>query len=520
MMIKIQNYITALIMLWLLSTLIQISDGQMMVSNVYLSEVEYDSTNNITSINNAYTMQVSIFTGQHLLSYYNPFSVMLPPKSWSDLCGTTIPNETKKEIQKKYLKDGFVHNDEYVWIFLNKTLSSTTKNNSCSTAEKMKNIEKLNSYLIRYTNGHTRGIISKLILQGGYGTFPSSYVNHIDILVVERYLLIEKYILQHENMTGINSHLFDSESNNWSYYMAITLDINDDGKVTLDDYNQYIEQEVNDDQIFDTNTSTGLFATIGIFIAILCFILLCMISIHRIHRNLHPSLPSSQTQRQQQQNQTTSRHTNQTVSGARTITTNSSNTTNNNNNNNNNSSNDNNITTSRVSLSEDDFASLPQMIYHEKKKQEEMAMPRIDEETTPPSAIVATTIECNLSNIAGVLSPDHNISIDQDNSQQVVPTLDNNTDKKNIESALEEITNSTINNNEHQHSLSYFRKTYGVSLKAIECCSICLEEFTDNEVVTALPQCCHLFHTACIGQWLLERKSNQCPMCKCNVLKI
>jgi Ring finger domain len=504
-MIKIHNCIKSISILCIPATLIQLSNGQIRAPDVYLSEVEFDSNNTIAHFQYDYQFR-EIF---HKTDYYNPVSVMLPPKSWSNLCGSTIPYATKKEIQAKSSKDGLVHNDDYVWVLLNNRISS---NSSCSTAEKMENIEKLNSYLIKYTYGRTRGIISKLILHGGCDIFPSKYVNHIDLLVVEsysEYLSIETHVLQHENTTGINSHLFDTESNNWSYYMTITKDMDFDGKTGIDDYRQYIGQQQNDEHSASphSNKLVGFLAAGG-SIAILSFVVL-----FAIHKKRNPTLPSNQprqeisndVRRRQQHIQSTGRNTNRTPGRI----TNSSNITNNN-------------TSNSVSLSEDDFASLPQMIYHEKKKQEEIAMPSIDEETPPPpppSAIVATTIECNLPNTTGVLSSDADISVDQNNSRQVVPTLDNITDIKNIESALEEITNSTINNNEHQQSLSYFRTKFGVSLKAIECCSICLEEFAENEVVTALPQCCHLFHTACIGQWLLERKSNQCPMCKCNVLK-
>mmetsp|Transcript_60234 Transcript_60234/g.196850 ORF Transcript_60234/g.196850 Transcript_60234/m.196850 type:complete len:392 (+) Transcript_60234:37-1212(+) len=40
-------------------------------------------------------------------------------------------------------------------------------------------------------------------------------------------------------------------------------------------------------------------------------------------------------------------------------------------------------------------------------------------------------------------------------------------------------------------------------------CSICLSEYEENDVVVLLT-CRHLFHTACVSQWL--RNSDQCPM--------
>uniref|UniRef100_A0A7S2LQY3 RING-type domain-containing protein n=2 Tax=Leptocylindrus danicus TaxID=163516 RepID=A0A7S2LQY3_9STRA len=43
-------------------------------------------------------------------------------------------------------------------------------------------------------------------------------------------------------------------------------------------------------------------------------------------------------------------------------------------------------------------------------------------------------------------------------------------------------------------------------------CSVCLDEFEENEVVRQLP-CRHLFHGECITPWLTQRSGN-CPLCK------
>jgi Ring finger domain len=50
--------------------------------------------------------------------------------------------------------------------------------------------------------------------------------------------------------------------------------------------------------------------------------------------------------------------------------------------------------------------------------------------------------------------------------------------------------------------------------KTEESCCICLENFNDGENLSSLPQCRHLFHTKCIGLWIVQQSKNECPLCK------
>ncbi|KAK9063853.1 hypothetical protein SSX86_017725 [Deinandra increscens subsp. villosa] len=51
----------------------------------------------------------------------------------------------------------------------------------------------------------------------------------------------------------------------------------------------------------------------------------------------------------------------------------------------------------------------------------------------------------------------------------------------------------------------------------VDTCSICLEEFGENEKVGML-ECRHKFHSECITSWLLSK--NSCPMCRSTALKV
>lgn len=44
------------------------------------------------------------------------------------------------------------------------------------------------------------------------------------------------------------------------------------------------------------------------------------------------------------------------------------------------------------------------------------------------------------------------------------------------------------------------------------CCSICLSDYTESEVVRVMPDCGHMFHAVCIDQWL--RRHATCPLCR------
>eukprot|EP01018_Ginkgo_biloba_P016470 Gb_08038 [translate_table: standard] len=48
------------------------------------------------------------------------------------------------------------------------------------------------------------------------------------------------------------------------------------------------------------------------------------------------------------------------------------------------------------------------------------------------------------------------------------------------------------------------------------CCSICLSDYKESEVLRLLPDCGHMFHVACIDAWL--RLHATCPMCRTSPL--
>lgn len=48
------------------------------------------------------------------------------------------------------------------------------------------------------------------------------------------------------------------------------------------------------------------------------------------------------------------------------------------------------------------------------------------------------------------------------------------------------------------------------------CCSVCLADYKDTDVLRVLPDCGHMFHVACVDPWLRSRPT--CPVCRASPL--
>ncbi|KAG8373410.1 hypothetical protein BUALT_Bualt11G0021400 [Buddleja alternifolia] len=65
-------------------------------------------------------------------------------------------------------------------------------------------------------------------------------------------------------------------------------------------------------------------------------------------------------------------------------------------------------------------------------------------------------------------------------------------------------------------SIAVFRYKDGEGLIEGKDCSVCLNEFEEDESLRLLPKCSHAFHLPCIDTWLRSHKN--CPLCRAPVL--
>ncbi|KAG6680467.1 hypothetical protein I3842_13G044600 [Carya illinoinensis] len=75
-----------------------------------------------------------------------------------------------------------------------------------------------------------------------------------------------------------------------------------------------------------------------------------------------------------------------------------------------------------------------------------------------------------------------------------------------IEQGLDESTLSSY------PKLLYSQAKKGYSAGSARCCSICLVDYKDADMLRLLPDCSHLFHLNCIDPWMRLRST--CPMCR------
>ncbi|WCJ34169.1 RING/U-box superfamily protein [Euphorbia peplus] len=55
-----------------------------------------------------------------------------------------------------------------------------------------------------------------------------------------------------------------------------------------------------------------------------------------------------------------------------------------------------------------------------------------------------------------------------------------------------------------------------IDTSTASCCSICLADYKNTDMLRLLPECGHLFHLKCVDPWL--RKHPTCPVCRTSPL--
>ena len=50
------------------------------------------------------------------------------------------------------------------------------------------------------------------------------------------------------------------------------------------------------------------------------------------------------------------------------------------------------------------------------------------------------------------------------------------------------------------------------------CCTVCLEEYSPQDVIRCIPSCHHYFHSKCIERWFQD--NNTCPVCRNSIIDV
>ncbi|XP_010932992.1 RING-H2 finger protein ATL70-like [Elaeis guineensis] len=66
------------------------------------------------------------------------------------------------------------------------------------------------------------------------------------------------------------------------------------------------------------------------------------------------------------------------------------------------------------------------------------------------------------------------------------------------------------------YSEAKLREKGTTTITTASCCSICLADYKDTDVLRLLPDCGHLFHLQCVDLWLRSRPT--CPVCRSSPL--
>lgn len=68
------------------------------------------------------------------------------------------------------------------------------------------------------------------------------------------------------------------------------------------------------------------------------------------------------------------------------------------------------------------------------------------------------------------------------------------------------------------HSLIHAHSSIVTIMSAAVCCRcvVCLGDYQKNETLQQLPVCSHIFHKACVDEWLANNST--CPLCRMSLL--
>ena len=130
------------------------------------------------------------------------------------------------------------------------------------------------------------------------------------------------------------------------------------------------------------------------------------------------------------------------------------------------------------------------------------------------SNIVENTNVCNMISlfVTNYMNNGNNDNRNNDNDNRNNENNENNDNRNNENN--DNRNNENNDNNDNSINLCIFYELDEEIRKKYESCSICFENFKENEIVN-ITRCIHIYHETCINEWLKRNKT--CPLCRLNI---
>lgn len=124
---------------------------------------------------------------------------------------------------------------------------------------------------------------------------------------------------------------------------------------------------------------------------------------------------------------------------------------------------------------------------------------------------------CTIPTSSSTQPPSQPLGVHDTNSNQTTITVMEPADQQQHQPRLEQSTTNVCRSNDQIRTIPYLSEVKLCNSNNINsisscCCSICLMDYKESDLLRMLPGCGHLFHVACVDPWLIMKLT--CPVCR------